>query len=121
MFRSAVLQKGWEIASEEIKIDSILNNRAGVFLSEDEIYPSLLRRILPELLPQEVSTVISEENKNFMIIQLIEKYESETIPPFEFIRNKVENRFLALKKEEFIKKYMERLYSENDIEIKENR
>jgi hypothetical protein len=117
-FRATVLEKGWETAIKSRGIDSSASERPHILLREDEIYPLSLKSILVELYPEEVSIVINPDSSTFMIVQLLDKYPAGTIPPFEFIKKDVEDRFVSFKKRKIINEYIRRLYADNDIEVK---
>lgn len=118
-FRGTVLEKGWGKTIEPPgKTFSFTKQKSHVMLREDEIYPSELKNILIELYPQEVSIIISPDSSAYMIVQLLDKYSEGTIPPFEFIKGKVEDSFVAFEKHKIINEYIRRLYADNDIEVK---
>jgi hypothetical protein len=117
-FRNSVLQNEWQIVIESGKYEDLLKKQDNILLSENEIYPLSVRNILQELNPQEVSIVINTDTADYSIIQVKEKYLEGTIPPFELIKEKVEKRFVSLEKRKFINEYIKKLYSENDIEVK---
>jgi hypothetical protein len=117
-FRNSVLQNEWQKVIESAKYKDILKKQDNVLLSEDEIYPLIVRDILQELYPQEISIVINTDTTNYEIIQVIEKYSEGTIAPFELIKEKVEKRFVSLEKRKFINEYIKKLYAENEIEVK---
>ena len=117
-FRNSVLQNEWQIVIESGKYEDLLKKQDNILLSENEIYPLSVRNILQELNPQEVSIVINTDTADYSIIQVKEKYLEGTVPPFELIKEKVEKRFVSLEKRKFINEYIKKLYSENDIEVK---
>ena len=118
-FRSFVIESDWSQAADHLKGDSeVIENKYRLLLTEQEINPLDVQRIVPELYPQEVSIVFGDKKSNYKIVQLLEKYDKGTIPPFELIKKDVENRFLAQEKEKFITQYIESLYEDNDIEVK---
>jgi hypothetical protein len=56
---------------------------------------------------------------NYFIVQLLRKFDKDSIPPYEIIEGLIRDRYMALKKEQFIKDYVKDLYSKNDIEVKQ--
>ena len=86
---------------------------------EYEIQPADLVRIVRELLPGEVSIVINDSMGNYFIVQLLRKFDKDSVPPYEIIEGLVLDRYMALKKEQFMKDYVKDLYSKNDIEVKQ--
>jgi hypothetical protein len=116
-FRISVLQNDWQEVIESGKFNEI-PGKNNLVLKESEIYPLSLRNIIQELYPQEVSIVINSDTLSYRIFQVIEKYTEGTIPPFSIIKEVVEKRFVSLEKRKFINEYIKKLYSENDIEVK---
>jgi hypothetical protein len=117
-FRTSVLEGGWGKAIESEKSESFTNEKSQILLNEDEIYPLSLRNILVELYQEEVSIVINPDSSTFMIVQLLDKYPAGTVPPFKFVKKKIENSFVAFEKRKIINEYIKRLYADNDIEVK---
>jgi hypothetical protein len=118
-FRTTVIESDWNKASNVFKKDASLIITNMVF-DEPELHPASLLRIVIELDPKEISIVISLGNDEYAVIQLLEKFPEGSIPPFEFIKDKVSSRYIADKKEQLFKNYLEDLYSHNDIEIKKS-
>jgi hypothetical protein len=117
-FRTSVLQKDWLSTIESGKYNNFLKKESNFLLSEDEIYPLSVRNILEELYPLEVSIAINTDSSTFTIVQVIEKYPIGTIPPFNLIKKKVEERFISNEKRKYLNEYIKRLYSGNEIEVK---
>lgn len=118
-FRDHAFTSGWENALASFKLDSNIVSRENSKLVYDyEIQPADLFRIIGALLPGEISIVINDGLGNYYVVQLLQRYDKGTIPPFEVIEELVRDRYIALKKEQFIKKYVKELYSKNDIEVK---
>lgn len=115
-FRNDLLQNEWQKVIESGK--NIMTKQDNVLLGENEIYPLPVRDILHELYPQEISIVINTDTTKYTIIQVIEKYLEGTIPHFELIKEKVEKKFVSAEKRKFINEYIKKLYTENDIEVK---
>ena len=116
-FRTTVNESNWNKASNVFKKDAskiILN---GLF-DEFEIHPAELLRIVEELDPKEISIVVNTGDNYYSVVQLIEKYQKGTIPPLNIIKDKVSAMYISNKKEIQFSEYLEKLYSQNDIEIK---
>lgn len=116
-FRTTVNESNWNKASNVFKKDAskiILN---GLF-DEFEIHPAELLRIVEELDPKEISIVVNTGDNYYSVVQLIEKYQKGTIPPLDIIKDKVSAMYISNKKEIQFSEYLEKLYSQNDIEIK---
>jgi hypothetical protein len=118
-FRSSVIESDWSKAVDQLRgTAGIVDNKYRILLTAQEISPLDVQRVVPELYPQEVSIVFGDEKSNYKIVQVLEKYNKGTIPPFELVKNEVENRFLAQEKEKFITQYIKSLYEDNDIEVR---
>ena len=117
-FRGTVLEKGWNKAIEPSEKFSFTKKLSNTMLREDEIYPTELKNVLGELNPQEISIIISPDSSSYTIAQLLDKYLAGTVPPFEFVKDKVERSFIDSEKQKIINEYIKRLYTNNDIEVK---
>jgi hypothetical protein len=118
-FRDKAFENGWDNSLESFKSDSnIVYKKNSNLVYEYEIQPADLFRIIRELLPGEISIVVNDGMGNYFVVQLLQKYNKGSIPPYEIIDELVRDRYVALKKEQFIKKYVKELYSKNDIEVK---
>ena len=118
-FRSLALDSDWKKAVNVFVSDSsLIKNIESVFEEENNIYPVQLSRIIKDFYPDEISIVIAEKPGYYSIVQLLNKYNKQSVPPFEIIKSKVEKRFTAEKKKLLVEEYLKTLYSENEIEIK---
>ncbi len=118
-FRDEAFTNGWPKSPDSFGNDSnIVSIENTKLVYEYELQPANLVRIIRELLPGEISIVINDGAGNYFVVQLLEKYERGSIPPFEIIKDLVRDRYVASKKEQFIKEYVQDLYSKNDIEVK---
>ena len=118
-FRTEVISNGWQQASQIFKQDSsLLNLSSNILLPEQDIYPVKLVRILEGLYPLEISIVITDERGYYTVVQLLDKYDAESIPPFASIKNEVKKRYIAALTDLAIEDYISDLYSKNEIEIK---
>ena len=118
-FREEAFTNGWPESAESFRTDSnIVSIETTKLVYEYELQPADLVRIIRELLPGEISIVINDGLGNYFVVQLLEKYERGSIPPYEIIEGLVRDRYAASKKEQFIKNYIQDLYSKNDIEVR---
>jgi hypothetical protein len=119
-FRTKLVETGWEKVIENYAEDkSMFEYKAGNVLSEAEIYPVQLLNLIQVLNPGEISIVLEENASKFSVVQLLQTFRKGGNPPFEIIRDEVEARYIADKREQVFDKYVEELYSNNEIEIKE--
>ena len=118
-FRLLALDSDWKKAlSVFISDSSIVNNSLSELVDENNIYPEQLSRIIRDFYPEEISIVIPEKPGYYTVVQLLIKYGKESIPPFETVKLKVEKRFLAEKKQQQVEEYLKDLYTQYEIEIK---
>ena len=119
-FRTKLVEANWEDVIENYVEDkSMISYRSGAALSEAEIYPIQMLNLIKELNPGEVSIVLEENFDKYSVIHLIQSFRKGAIPPLDLIEDEVMARFVSEKREEIIDKYLEELYSNNEIEIKE--
>jgi len=118
-FRNEAFEKGWDNTIRSFRNDSnIVYQENSNLVSEYEIQPADLVRVIRGLLPGEISIVINDSLGNYFITLLLQKFDKGSIPPYEIIDGLVRDRYIALQKEHFIKNYIKDLYSKNDIEVK---
>ena len=118
-FRDLALQKDWDKAINVFfKDSSIQNNPASQLVDENNIYPLQLSRIIKDLYPQEISLVITEKPGYYSLVQMLQSFLKDSVPPFDVIKTIVQKRFVAEKKNKIIEDYLIALYSQNEIEIK---
>ena len=117
-FRTEVISSGWKQAEDKFARDTtILNIANGILLSEQDIYPAKLLRILEGLYPLEISIVISDDRGYYTVVQLLDKYSAQTIPPFEAVKTEVRRRYLSEQAELNTEDYINDLFTKNEIEI----
>lgn len=119
LFRNSAIETGWNKASL-----AFLNEPAKV--SEDDnklVYVHQFQsadilNIVRELSAGEISIVINSGSDEFSVVQLVNKFSSNDIPPLEAVKEEAEKRLIAKKKQEFLQNHMKELYSKYDIEIR---
>ena len=118
-FRRFALDNDWKKALDVFISDSgLIANTSSVFVEEDNIYPVQLSRIIKDFYPNEISIVIAEKLGYYSVVQMLNKFNKHSIPPFEVIKSKVRKRFIAEKKKLLVEEYIKDLYSQNEIEIR---
>ena len=117
-FRSTLIESDWNRALNVFKGDSsIISTSTKRIYYDFELQPSALSRIVKEMNSNETSIVFSDKPGAFSVAQLVQEFPKGSLLPLEFVKDEVENRLLANRKDELIKNYVKRLYSENNIEI----
>ena len=118
-FRSILLETSWNRAINAFKGDtSIIGLSTNTLYYEYELQPASLSRIVKELSPNEVSIVFPNKQNDYLVVQLVKRFSKGSLLPLDYVRNEVEKRLIANKKDELIKNYIQELYSQNDIEVK---
>ena len=118
-FRSLAVESDWVKALNFFNSDSnLVSNLNSELIGENNFYPIQLMKIAKDLLPNEISIVINENNGYYSVVQMLGKYQKGTIPELQIIKPLVEKRLLSEKKRELINNYLKELYSKNEIEIK---
>ena len=118
-FRSLAVESDWVKALNFFNSDSdLVSSLNSELIGENNFYPIQLMKIAKDLLPNEISIVINENNGYYSVVQMLSKYQKGTIPELQIIKPLVEKRLLSEKKRELINNYLKELYSKNEIEIK---
>lgn len=118
-FRSTLLETDWTRSTNAFKGDtSIINMATGKIYYEYELQPASLSRIVKELNPGEISIIFSNGQNNYSVVQLVKKFPKDSLLPLGYVRDNVEDRLIANKKNELIRNYVKDLYSKNNIEVK---
>jgi len=118
MFRTELMINGWTVALNKFSNDlSLVNFESAILISEQNIYPVRLLRILEGLYPLEISIVIPDDRGYYTVVQLLDKYSAQSSPPFVTVKTEVERRYKAALTELAIENYINDLYSLSEIEI----
>ncbi len=118
-FRTKLIMNGWAGAIYESKQDTnIIRKEDSVLVSEQDIQPVRMLRILEGLYPLEISIVIPDERGYYSVVQLLDKYTAGSLPAFEAVKDEVERRYKSALTELAIENYIDDLYSLSEIEIK---
>jgi len=117
-FRTELMMYGWTEAISKFANDlSLVGSESSVLISEQNVYPVKLLRILEGLYPLEISIVIADERGYYTVVQLLDKYPTQAIPPFEAVKTEVKRRYKAALTELALENYINELYSQSEIEI----
>jgi len=118
MFRTELIMNGWtESVNKFFKDSSLVNYESEFLVSEQDVYPISLLRILEGLYPLEISIVIPNERGYYTVVQLLDKYPAQSIPPFKAVKSEVDRRYKAALTELALENYINDLYSLSEIEI----
>jgi hypothetical protein len=118
-FRTKLIMNGWAGAIYESEPDTnIISKEDSILVSEQDIQPVRLLRILEGLYPLEISIVIPDERGYYSVVQLLNKFTEGSLPAFEAVKDEVERRYKSALTELAIENYIDDLYSLSEIEIK---
>ena len=118
-FRTIALESNWDKAMNVFKDEpSIIKKEENELLYNYQVHPEILYQVISEMDPNEISTVISEAPNQFAVVELIQKYNEDSIPPYDAVKQAVLDEFNAQKKEELLNNYIKELYSNNKIEVR---
>jgi len=118
MFRTELMMNGWTVTLNKFSEDpSLVKFENEVLVSEQDIYPVRLLRLLEGLYPLEISIVIPDDRGYYTVVQLLDKYPAQAIPPYEAVKSEVERRYKAALTELALENYINDLYSLSEIEI----
>jgi hypothetical protein len=118
-FRNSAIETGWNKAALAFLNDaSKISQNDNQFIYIHQLQLANFSNIVKELNAGEISIVINSDSGSFTVVQLINKYSSNDIPPLTAIKDEVEKRLIAKKKQEFLQNYMKELYSKYEIEIR---
>lgn len=118
-FRTAAVESDWSKSLNAFSSDSVfLSSSSDVLLTESDFFSAAAARIANGLLANEISIVFKNQNQHYEIIQLIQKFESGDLLPFQVVRKDVETAFIEDKSKDVIDAYLKDLYSKYKIEIK---
>lgn len=119
-FRKMLNDSYWELAVSVMEKDSsLVDSKLEYFVYDRMLYPASLVTVCRELRVDEISYVLKLKNNHYAIIQLLEQYSRGDIPPLEIVYDQVMKTLLHLKKQEAFNEYLQELYSNKDIEIKD--
>jgi len=118
-FRTKLIMNGWAGAmNESVSDTSIVGREDSILISEQDIQPVRLLRILEGIYPLEISIVIPDERGYYSVVQLLDKYSAGSLPAFEAVKDEVKRRYESALTELAVENYINDLYSLSEIEIK---
>ena len=116
-FRKKLIETNWNIANNYIKTKTDKYQTKEDLIYKKDLQPIQVVRIVNTMEINEISSIIDISNNEFIIINLMNKYSENTIPPFEAVKNLVKEKLTILKQKELIHNYLTELLSEHNLEI----
>lgn len=118
-FRSVLIESDWNRALTAYRMEKNLVGAVSSELFTDyQLQPVNLQKAVSALLPGEISIVLETEPMKFVVVQLLEKLGKGFTPQFENVTDKVKDRFMIIRDKNFIRKYINKLIEDHNIEIK---
>ncbi len=118
LFREKSLQTNWNNASKLFENDTAvvkLENRK--FYYPRQIQSIQVLRALNNLLNDEISIVLQSEHHSFIVVQLVERLAVNEVPKYDYVRDLVRERYLAMERRLLFREYIEKLYSDYNVQI----
>lgn len=116
-FRKKLIETNWNIANNYIKTKTDKFQTKEDLIYKKDLQPIQVVRIVNTMEINEISSIIDISSNEFIIINLMNKYSENTIPPFEAVKNLVKEKLTILKQKELIHNYLTELLSEHNLEI----
>ena len=117
-FRNSLLETDWDrTLSQYHTSQSIIELLPQKLLLKYQIQPITLLRVITTLDINEVSVVLETEPMKFTVVQLLEKFSKDLIPPFDMVKNEVKERLSIIKKNQFTKEHIDKLIADHNLEI----
>ncbi|MFA7227761.1 MAG: hypothetical protein WC061_01900 [Melioribacteraceae bacterium] len=118
-FRDGAILSSWKNSLNMSRSDTTgISSENALVLYKYQIQPASLLRIISDLGKDEISVVLETGPSKFVVVQLVEKFFKDTVPPFELLKDEVNSRLTVIKKKELIKKYIDKLVADHNLEIK---
>lgn len=101
------------------KQDEILGESYGIYIKEFDEMPYELVNVIQTLVPGEITYPIDLGNGEYLITQLISKYNKGDEPELEFVRELIEERIIFERQRKYYQDLITKLAQEADIKIRE--
>jgi len=117
-FRNSLLETEWTRALNQYRSSqSIIELLPQKLLLKYQIQPITLLRVITTLDINEVSVVLETEPMKFTVVQLLEKFSKDLIPPLDMVKNEVKERLSIIKRNQFTKEHIDKLIADHNLEI----
>ena len=118
-FRDRVMENGWRNALDSPQSrNTFTAAEEAKMLFRYQLQPLLFLRTVSALQKDEIGSVMETEPGKFAVVQLIDRLNRDIIPPLSVVREEVKARSSVIKKREIIKKYIDKLIADHNLEIK---
>ena len=118
-FRNSAIETSWRNGlNMSQNVSSIIAVEEDQLISRYQFQPLSFLRSVSALQKDEISIVIETEPAKFAVVQLLEKFGKDLSPPLEVVKEEVKTRLTIIKKNEILKKYIDKLIADHNLEIK---
>lgn len=101
------------------KPEEIIDERYGIYLKEFDEMPFELANVIKTLVPGEITYPINIGNGEYLITQLVDKYNNGDEPQIEFVKELIEERIIFERQRKYYQDLITKLAQEADIKIRE--
>lgn len=101
------------------KPEEIVDERYSIFLKEFDDMPYELANVIHTLAPGEITFPIELGNGEYLLTQLIAKYNKGDEPSIDFVRELIEERIIFERQKNYYQELITKLAQEADIKIRE--
>lgn len=99
--------------------EEIIDERYAIYLKEFDDMPYELANVIQTLSPGEITYPIDLGNGEYLITQLIAKYNKGDEPSIEFVKELIEERIIFERQKNFYQELINKLAQEADIKVRE--
>jgi len=99
--------------------EEIIDERYAIYLKEFDDMPYELANVIQTLSPGEITYPIDLGNGEYLITQLIAKYNKGDEPSIEFVKELIEERIIFERQKKFYQELINKLAQEADIKVRE--
>ncbi len=118
-FRNSAVESNWKNSSNMMKNDpSVYSNEEGAFMYRYQVEPQSLLRTLANLNNDEISVVLELGKSNYAVVQLLQEFEKDSLPPYELTKGEIKEKLIIIRKKEIIKTQIDKLIADHNLEIK---
>lgn len=101
------------------KPEDLIDERYGVYFKEFDEMPFELANMIQTLDEGEITYPIYLGNGEYLVTQLVSKYEKNSEPKIEFVKEMIEERIIFERQREFYQKFISELIKKADIKIRD--
>ena len=117
-FRNNAIEENWDDA-----IKSFSGNTALVEEGMNKVYKfsqiqsKKLLRILNELYKEEISLVVQTELNDFVVVQMIDKINRDSVPQFNYVKDQVQESYIIYNQREMVRNFLDSLITEKKVKV----